>query len=58
MKIIITDDAWNHIRSAFNDGERDQLNKAASGKVICPSGVRLNLLKLDPEVRIKVIKMM
>ena len=45
--LIITVSAWEKIRGQFSQEEKDKLNAAYCGEVVCPRGIVIDEEKID-----------
>jgi hypothetical protein len=48
--MIVTLARWETIRHLFSDDERDTLNAAKDGEIICPRGISVDESKLSAEI--------
>lgn len=48
---------WKFIRHNFSQAEKDSLNKAIIGEVLCPPGVYISLDKISNELHDKLVKL-
>jgi len=53
-EIVVRMDKWQKIRSQFSQGEKDALNKARCGDVICPPMLIVDRSKLSDELGSKL----